>query len=217
MLGGAGPTATKTQLKQQVRNSVAAWMLEKGIELTWVHQHIEQCIDDIGVKRFVPVINQPACTRRDSQIMQLLQDASVKLPEVKEKPRVQLANSKAKTRKIMPLPEPTDFKLDCSFLLKEDGTPTVQLQEFRPNASGVFLTNEEGAAPWIRENQQLSTDELGMIVLGPLAQDTSLPKQQVVLPCFNSSTQQVLLQATLIQFGAKQVKMKEWEQKCHHN
>ena len=178
--GGAGPTATKTQLKQQVRNSVAAWMLEKGIELTWVHQHIEQCIDDIGVKRFVPVINQPACTRRDSQIMQLLQDASVKLPEVKEKPRVQLANSKAKTRKIMPLPEPTDFKLDCSFLLKEDGTPTVQLQEFRPNASGVFLTNEEGAAPWIRENQQLSTDELGMIVLGPLAQDTSLPKQQVV-------------------------------------
>jgi hypothetical protein len=64
----------------------------------------------------------------------------------------------------------------------------------------------------LRENQQLSTDELAMLILGPMPVDTSLPHEQIVIPCFNSDTQQVLLQVTLVQFGAKMIKPKPWEQ-----
>ena len=95
------------------------------------------------------------------------------------------------------------------YLLREDGTPVVQLQDFRCNATGVYLTNSQGAITWLRENQQLSTDELAMLILGPMPIDTSLPHEQIVIPCFNSDTQQVLLQVTMVQFGAKKIQPKQ--------
>ena len=73
------------------------------------------------------------------------------------------------------------------------------------------MTDPAGALPWLRENQQLSTDELGMLVLGPLPTDTSLPTQEIVIPCYNSDANQVLLQLTLVQFGSKHLKMKDWD------
>jgi hypothetical protein len=213
MCGGAGPTATKSQLKQQVRNSVASWMLENKIELSWINANLEKIIEDIGVKRFVPVIQQPSSNKRDSQMQQILQEAAIQLPQ--PTPKVQQAANAMKTkfRKQQPtMPEPQQFKVDCNFLLKEDGQPTQQLQEFRCNATGVFLTNPQGATPWLRENQQLSSDELAMLVLGPMPVETTLPTESVVIPCFNSDTQQVLLQVTMIQFGAKKVTPKQWDQ-----
>jgi len=213
MCGGAGPTATKSQLKQQVRNSVASWMLENHIELSWINTNLEKIIEDIGVKRFVPVIQQPSSNKRDSQMQQILQEAAIQLPQ--PTPKVQQAANAMKTkfRKQQPkMPEPQHFKVDCNFLLKEDGQPTQQLQEFRCNATGVFLTNPQGATPWLRENQQLSSDELAMLVLGPMPVETTLPTESVVIPCFNSDTQQVLLQVTMIQFGAKKVTPKQWDQ-----
>jgi hypothetical protein len=146
MCGGAGPTATKTQLKQQVRNAIASWMLENNIELSWINNNLEKIIDEIGIKRFVPVIQQPSSNRRDSQLQQILTEASVQLPAAPAKTQHASLQQKSKLRKKQaPFPEPQDFKVDCSYLLKEDGQPTVQLQEFRCNTTGVFLTNSQGA------------------------------------------------------------------------
>ena len=211
LCGGVGPTSTKGQLKQQVRNSIASWMLERGIELTWIHQNLEKIIDDVGPKKIVPAIQQPASAKRDSQILQMIHDAKFQLPETpaKASPAIQ----KLKQRKRPPsLPDPCDFQVDCAFLLREDGQPTMQLQDIRPNATGVFLTNEAGAAPWIRDGQCVSADELGILVLGPLTIDTPLPNKQIVLPCVNADTQQVLLQLTLIQLGEKKLSCKDWDQ-----
>ena len=213
MSGGAGPTATKSQLKQQVRNSVASWMLENNIELAWINDNLEKIIDDIGVKRFVPVIQQPSSNKRDSQLHMILKEAAIQMPQPTPKVQQASVSTKNKLRRKHPtMPEPHQFKVDCSFLLKEDGQPTQQLQEFRCNATGIYLTNSQGATPWLRENQQLSSDELAMLVLGPLPVETTLPHESVVVPCFNSDTQQVLLQVTMIQFGAKMVKPKTWDQ-----
>eukprot|EP00435_Cladocopium_sp_Y103_P070880 s44_g36.t1 len=208
--GGAGPTSTKGQIKQQTRNSLAAWMLERGVELTWIHQNLEQIIDDVGPKKFIPVIQQSASAKRDSQLLQILHDASVQLPAAPAKvlPTVQ----KMKNRRKSPLmPEPCDFQVDCNFLLREDGQPTSPLQDIRPNATGVFLTNESGAAPWIQDSQIVSADELGILVLGPFTIPTQLPKQEVVLPSINADGQQVLLQLTLIQLGEKKLHCKGWD------
>ena len=213
MCGGAGQAATKSQLKQQVRNSIASWMLENNIELSWINSNLEKIIDDIGVKRFVPVIQQPSSHKRDSQMQQILKEAAIQLPEAPAKVQQANLNQKNKMRrKQVPFPEPQEFKVDCNYLLREDGTPVVQLQDFRCNATGVYLTNPQGATTWLRENQQLSTDELAMLILGPMPLDTSLPHEQIVIPCFNSDTQQVLLQATMVQFGAKKIQPKPWDQ-----
>ena len=212
MSGGAGPAATKTQLRQQVRNGVAAWLLESGIELTWTHDNIEKILDDVGIKKLVPIVAQPASQRRDSQLHQALIDASIQLPKTQPKvnnsPQILKAKSK---RRALPSLDPSDFKVDCTYLLHEDGQPTTQISEFRANKQGVYMTDPAGALPWLRENQQLSTDELGMLVLGPLPTDTSLPTQEIVIPCYNSDANQVLLQLTLVQFGSKHLKMKDWD------
>ena len=212
MSGGAGPAATKTQLRQQVRNGVAAWLLESGIELTWTHDNIEKILDDVGIKKLVPIVAQPASQRRDSQLHQAFIDASIQLPKTQPKvnnsPQILKAKSK---RRALPSLDPSDFKVDCTYLLHEDGQPTTQISEFRANKQGVYMTDPAGALPWLRENQQLSTDELGMLVLGPLPTDTSLPTQEIVIPCYNSDANQVLLQLTLVQFGSKHLKMKDWD------
>jgi hypothetical protein len=213
LVGGAGPAATKTQLKQQVRNALAAWMLEMGQELSWIHSHLEEIVDNIGVKRLVPIIQQPAGTRRDSQLQQILNDAAIKLPEVVTKVQQSMNTSKAKARrKDAVFPDPAQYRIDCNFLLKEDGTPVSQLHEFKCQHTGVFLTNAAGALPWLRENQTLSSDELAILMLGQMPVETSLPTTQVVIPCQNADAQQVLLQATMIQFGSKHVKAKDWDQ-----
>eukprot|EP00435_Cladocopium_sp_Y103_P004385 s1077_g1.t1 len=84
LCGGGGPTSTKGQLKQQVSNSVAAWMLENGQELSWINSNLEEIIDSIGINR-VPIVQQPAGNRRDSQLHQLLIDSAIKLPEIPKK------------------------------------------------------------------------------------------------------------------------------------
>ena len=212
LCGGAGQISTKGQLRQQVRNSFAAWLLETGIELQWVQQHLEQIIDDIGVKQLVPIIQQPASAKRDSQLKQALEDAKIRLPEpAKTHVSVHAMRSKVKKRHVI-MPDATDYKVNCTYLLKENGDEVMQLQDFRANMTGVYLTNAAGALPWLRDSQQLSADELGLLIIGPLPHDTTLPTTEVALPCFNSDKQQVLLQVTLVQFGAKQVKIRDWDQ-----
>eukprot|EP00435_Cladocopium_sp_Y103_P041779 s764_g11.t1 len=212
LCGGTAGTSTKGQLKQQVRNSFAAWMLESGIELQWVQQHIEQAIDDIGVKKLVPIVQQPASAKRDSQFKQALADAKIQMPSP---PATQVSvhaiRTKQKKRQVV-MPEPADYQVDCTYLLKQNGDEVTQLQDFRANMNGVFLTNAAGALPWLRDGQQLSPDELGLLVIGPLPHETTLPTTQIALPCFNADAQQVLLQVTMVQFGAKAVEVKPWDQ-----
>jgi site-specific DNA-cytosine methylase len=212
MCGGAGPAATKTQLKQHVRNAVAAWLLESNIELQWVHENLEKAIDDIGVKTLIPIIQQPSSSKRDSQLKQAFHDASVTLPDV-PKQAISIQSMRQKTRKKQVImPEPMDYKVDCTYLLKQDDTQMNQINDFRANISGVYLTNGTGATPWLRENQTISPDELGLLVIGALPIVTTLPTTQIAMPCFNAQQQQVLLQVTLVQFGSKLIKVKEWDQ-----
>ena len=210
IVGGAGTISTKSQLRQQVRNSIAAWLLESDVELQWVHENIEQAIDNIGVKTLVPIIQQPASTKRDSQLQQAFANANISIPKPTNKISLQATRVKVKRRSFV-TPDPSEYKVDCTFLLKQDDTQMTQLHDFRANMSGVFLTNASGALPWLRENQQISADELGLLVIGHLPHETTLPCQEIALPCFNANQQQVLLQVTLVQFGGQMVKIKEWD------
>ena len=213
MTGGAGSNMNKGHFRQQIRNSVAAWCLELGVELSWLNANLEAFIEEVGVRTLAPVIQQPACAKRDSQLHQLFANSSFKLPETKPKMNVSQQIVKARSKKRMTTaPDPQEFKLNCEFLLKEDGTPTCQLQDFRANTTGVYIANGQSALPWLRENQQLSTDELAMFVLGPLPITTTLQYAEAVLPAVNGGGQQVLLQGILVQLGAKVLKVKDWEQ-----
>eukprot|EP00438_Fugacium_kawagutii_P000765 Skav229099 [mRNA] locus=scaffold92:313791:319370:- [translate_table: standard] len=215
MCGGAGSgPSTKTQLRQQARNALASSLLEQGIDLQWVQSHLDRIIDGVGIKRVVPILQQPAGVRKDAQIRQFIADCNVLLPE---KPKhgpfaPQTLRSKAKRRGLT-LPNVQDFQVECAALKNEDDTAVQQLTTFGPNVTGVFLTSPNEALPWIRGNKVISSDELAILLVGSMPCECTLPMSELVIPCSDKHDRKILLQCTMIQFGEKKISPVELDNK----
>lgn len=61
---------------------------------------------------------------------------------------------------------------------------------------------------WLSEAQTISSDELGLLVLGNLPIQTVLPSKPVTFQCLNASKQKVLLYGHLVQLGSKSITCK---------
>eukprot|EP00438_Fugacium_kawagutii_P034913 Skav206374 [mRNA] locus=scaffold834:207054:211719:+ [translate_table: standard] len=88
-----------------------------------------------------------------------------------------------------------------------------QIQNFGGNVAGAFLTDAFTALPWVRASQKVSPDELVMLIIGDLPCQTSLPHEEVVIPCKDPNQRPVLMQATMVQFGAKTVSYQSLDKK----
>ena len=204
--GGGG---SKMQHKVQVKNSLAGTLLEEGVDLQWITNHVERVVDTIGVNKLLPIASLPAGQDRVRQIRELFTNAGFPIPTIPKKAVQAPKTLQAKARKQMPAsPSPSDVVIDCSYLLNEDDTHPKQIHEFRGQRSGVFLATMADASPWLKEGQPLSADELGMIVMGDSHVNTSLPQKAILLPCDDCQGNHFLLSATLVQFGSKSIKIK---------
>ena len=205
---GGGPGSKQTQ-RIQIKNSLAGYLLEQGIDLQWISDHVDKVVEKVGIQKLAPIAALRPGEQRDKQICPV--------PPKPDKPVGSSAfQQRAKRRAVQPL-VPTDLAIDCDFILNEDGTPTQQIAEFRGQRAGVFLTTAEAALPWIREGQVLSADELGMIVIGDMSTPCRLPQQQILVPCKDGSNRDILLAATLIQFGTKQLVIKSLDKNAVKN
>eukprot|EP00438_Fugacium_kawagutii_P004950 Skav216522 [mRNA] locus=scaffold4485:211565:215905:- [translate_table: standard] len=210
--GGAGPSSAKCQHRQQTKNSVAASLLEQGIELSWIHAHVDQMIDKLGIAAVVPAVGQPPGNIRHARIAQLFADAQMPLPNRPKKGAYAPDAMRTKQRrKTLAPPNPADYRLNCSYLVNEDGTCTQQVHDLRGQSTGALLTDVAYATPWLQQNVKLSSDELAMIVMGDVEGTTNLPGQKIVVPCFNREDKQVLVHATMFQMGQKQLRIKPWD------
>eukprot|EP00438_Fugacium_kawagutii_P028107 Skav224952 [mRNA] locus=scaffold1186:117104:121789:+ [translate_table: standard] len=211
--GGNGiSNGAKNQHKQQVKNSIATSLLEQGVDLTWVHQNVDRMIEALGVARVVPVAGQQPGTVRDSRISQLFADANLPLPPYPKRGVTTPQSLRVKQKKkALSIPNPTEYRINCDYLLNEDGSNTQQIQELRGQSTGTLLTSPQAAEPWIREGAKLSADELGMIVMGPSEECAKLSSKPIVLPCFDVNNQQVLIHGVLYQLGEKHLKVKPWD------
>eukprot|EP00438_Fugacium_kawagutii_P035852 Skav205420 [mRNA] locus=scaffold582:213902:218554:- [translate_table: standard] len=211
MVGGGPPVTAKGQQRLQVRNSIAASLLEKGIALEWITAHLDKMLDTVGVKVAIPVASQPPGAMRDSRIAQLFQDAKITMPAANTKTATQPQTLKIKQRKkSFVQPSATDSRVLSEYLQNEDGTPVNQIYELKGKTTGIFLADESTARPWLVESAVLSADELGLLVIGKCDIDTTLRKQEVLVPCLDPMQQQVLVHAVLYQLGTKSIKIKDW-------
>ena len=199
----------KSQQRVQIKNSLAGTLLEEGVELQWITQHVEKVVDTLGINKLSPIASLPAGQARAKQIRDLFSDAGFPIPPLPKKAVQAPKALQAKARKQFPAsPAPSDVVLDCTYLLNEDDSHPKQIHEFRGNRSGVFLTTLSEASPWLKEGQPLSADELGMIIMGDSQVVTSLPQKSILLPCTDCQGNPFLLSATLVQFGSKFLKIK---------
>ena len=203
--GGLG---SKQAQRVQIKNTLAGSLLEQGIDLQWITNHVDQVVDKVGIQKLAPIAALRSGEQRDRQIIQIFADCNCPVPAKTEKNVGSGAfQHKAKKRAVQSV-NTSDLAIDCEFIRNEDGSPTQQIAEFRGQRTGVLLTSAEIALPWIREGQVLSADELGMVVIGDFAQHCNLPNQQVLVPCKDGSNRDILLAATLVQFGTKQLAIK---------
>eukprot|EP00438_Fugacium_kawagutii_P006175 Skav207463 [mRNA] locus=scaffold3545:320845:326083:+ [translate_table: standard] len=212
MWGGAGPTSAKCQHRQQTKNAVAACLLEQGVELSWVHSNVDRMIDTVGIAAVAPAIGESPGSIRDARIAQLFTDAKIPIPRRDDKGVYTPQSLRTKQRKkFADAPDPANYRINCNYLLNEDGSPTQQIADLRGQTTGVWLTDVAHATPWLQEGAKLSGDELAMIVLGAVEDAPNLKGTKVIIPCIDPEERQVLLHGTMFQFGAKRLNVKKWD------
>ena len=92
--------------------------------------------------------------------------------------------------------------------MNQDGTEVQQLDNITPQSSGICIRTPAQAKAWISEAQTMSSDELGMLILGTLPTSTTLPTQPVTFQFLNAAHQKVLLHGHLVQLGSKMITCK---------
>ena len=114
---------------------------------------------------------------------------------------------KLKTIDIMTL------KLFRGDFLNEDDSPTdINIGEFSPNGSGLFVVYPSQVATWLRSSKPICTDELAVLLLGHEFVDSGLPQKRIQFRATQTGGQgQLVLKGTLIQLGEKAVKGKPFK------
>ena len=63
--------------------------------------------------------------------------------------------------------------------------PAMHLVKFGGHLNGYHLCTPQAAIPWLRQGEQLSKDELGLLVFGDLPVPTQLKHEHVTIPCLD--------------------------------
>lgn len=207
-LHGGGPSS-KNQQRMLQQTALASVLLEHGYDLPWTSKTCEILLSKFALSRLQSITAKPMGAEKLKAIHQLCQEADIALPEI-SKPSSRAASSGApwanakKVKRLHVQLDPKDFTICQGFFLNEDSAPAVQLHELRPQATGVILASTSQAQSWIRDGQLISSDELGILILGKVP-ETTFSFEEVTFPCKNANDQMVLLTAKLIQLGSKAI------------
>eukprot|EP00435_Cladocopium_sp_Y103_P032528 s1080_g8.t1 len=203
--GGGAKELNRTQVK----NSIAATLLESGYALSQVQEIVDAVLTKAGLKKAMTIARLPGGNDRQRQILQLCKDCHVTMPEPsKQLHPSSLVGPKPKRPNVVP-PTPTDYAVVPGFLCNQDATETKQIPQITSASTGVCLVDAETAKPWLRENQLISKDELALFLMDTVKPDTALNAKQILLPCTNRNDQQVIISGYLVQLGEKQVVVKD--------
>lgn len=207
-LQGGGP-GSKNQQRMLQQTALASVLLEHGYDLPWTTKTCYTLLAKFSLAKIQNITSKPMGGEKLKLIHQLCTEADISIPEVaKPSSRVTQAgtpwSNAKKSKRVQVQLDPKDFTICKGFFLNEDGTSASQLQELRPQSTGVVLASSLQAQSWIREGQLISSDELGLLILGKVP-DTNLPFTEVTFPCKSSNEQMVLLTAKLIQLGSKSI------------
>ena len=207
-----GGAPTKSQQKTLHQNAIASLFLEQGHDLGWTTKTVAILADKCGLSRLQALTAMPTSSAKYTALDQLCKDCGVVQPAI-EKPTSQQAfphapwNKNVKKKKMTHQQlDLSAFEIDVGFFQNEDGTPALQHREVRAQGTGIVLLQPQQAHPWLVTGEIISSDELGLLVVGPPPVNTKLSPTTVTFPCHTVEGQQVLLTASLFQLGSKAIR-----------
>lgn len=145
--------------------------------------------------------------------MQLCKELSIEVPEpTKPNSGKELIGSLWQKKKRRPQSiqiNPADYTFIDGYFTNQDGTNATQISQMVPHATGVCLLTAQQAEVWIKEAQLITSDELGLLVIGQIQVPGTLTTEVITFPCYTPDKQMVLLTATLVQMGSKALKHRQ--------
>ena len=203
-LSGGG---SKQQQRNQQQAAIASLLLEHGFELPWITRSTDVLLEKFSISRLQQLTGLPPGAEKIQTLFALMKEARLEIPEI-QKPltRRDMSGHSAQPKKKRrdQAINPMDYQLIPNWFTCQDGTSTAQLNDFKPQTSGVCLMLPEQATPFLC-GDKLSTDELAIVVLGALPQTIQMPCKQVKFPCMNLDRQMVILAGSLFQLGARDI------------
>ena len=209
-LTGGAPAKLQQRVLQQ--SALAAVLLEYGCDLKWITTTTEQLLTKYSITKLQSVTSAAPGSARTQAVLNLVKDAGIQLQEP-SKPASQKIPQGApwqpkRNRKTDTALNPMEFHIMPQFFTNQDGSEVIQLDNFRPQATGIALMLPDHAVPFL-QGDVLSSDELGIIVFGALPQSVTMTCKSIRFPAFNLDKQMVLLSGHLFQLGAREIVIKE--------
>ena len=207
VLTGGG---AKDQQRRVHQSAIASVLLEQGHALQWVTPTVETILAKISHAKVNQITSMPMGAPKIAAIEGLCREsgvplqAPVKPQSQKEQPGAPWNKQKRSRQHDL---NPAEFTLLPGFFLNADDSKPMQIQSIRAQATGLCIMHASQAAAWLREGSPISSDELGLLVLGKMP-DTTLPKTSITFPCSNGDGAMVLLHGHLVQLGGKAIKCK---------
>eukprot|EP00438_Fugacium_kawagutii_P001282 Skav218599 [mRNA] locus=scaffold3628:117809:122356:+ [translate_table: standard] len=211
---GGGPSKQQQRTLQQ--GALATLFLEQGHDLSWVTQTVDKLISKLSIARVQNTTGLPMGASKIKALYALCDECNIAVPEQsamtsQAKPMGAPWNPKKKSKQEAPPLDLTQFRIVDNYFRNHDDTPAHQVFDLRPQSTGVFLASPGSALPWIRGGQRISSDELGLLVVGDLPMATDLEHCQIKVPCLNRADQMVLLTCVLVQLGSKPLRCQKSE------
>ena len=212
---GGGPS--KSQQRTLHQNVIAGLFLKQGYDLDWTTQAVSTLVEKCGLAKLQVVAASPVGATKIQALDKLYHEAGIVKPAISPpttKKQFPGAPWNAKKKKLgVGQIDVSDYRIDDGFFFHQDDTPAQQLHELHAQKNGIVLAAYDDAKSWLLAGEIISSDELGLLVLGPKPLNCQMPSQAVVIPCHTSRGQAVLLSAQLFQFGAKAIKVKQSDPK----
>ena len=208
--GGQG---TKSQQRDIQQNALASLLLDHGLPLAWTTTAVEKIMQKTGLPRLQALNSQPMGSSKLQAVMQLCKELSIEVPEpTKPNSGKELIGSLWQKKKRRPQSiqiNPADYTFIDGYFTNQDGTNATQISQMVPHATGVCLLTAQQAEVWIKEAQLITSDELGLLVIGQIQVPGTLTTEVITFPCYTPDKQMVLLTATLVQMGSKALKHRQ--------
>eukprot|EP00438_Fugacium_kawagutii_P027056 Skav214847 [mRNA] locus=scaffold16:142281:146201:+ [translate_table: standard] len=205
--GGPAPTSTKGGFQIQVKNSIASSLLTEGYELKWITSVLDKAMKGSTSKQCAAVAAMPAGPERLQSILQLVQEIGEELPVIKSKASSAAAYQAKIKKKQMNHPLPENYTVLDGYFVNEDGSPAKQLGSIESNASGFILMSQEQSLAWLRAGDQVSTDELGLVIFGDTPCESRLSISRLAVPCVDEHGRSVLVACSIAQLGQRKLQV----------
>ena len=204
--------------KDSISDRLANLLREKGVRADQSGDRAMKAVRAIGIDAIDKAMGQPNPWRQLKTLgnhskFQFLTPAEIKAVITNNKS--QPVGVKRKTAKEVKKKTPEVTSMDPgklnvmpgAFKIKDRSLAQLSVSQLGPAACGVVLVDVITAEPYIRANQQVSTEALAMLVLGDISGiPTKLTHAEVSVPCTcNVNHEPIIVQATMFQLGGQLV------------